>query len=80
MGRKIVRRYQLPGSVLLLLQILILGGAFEQEGSGEKERGRGTGGTTKHVRGNYLSLKGTNWTVVEGIHPFISPAWYCLLF
>ena len=31
------------------------------------------------MRGNYISFKGTNLTVVEGMHQFISPAWYCLL-
>ena len=28
----------------------------------------GTGGTTQSVRGNYKSFKGTNLTVVEGMH------------
>ena len=54
---------------LLLWQILIFGGAFEQEGSG------GAGGTIKYVRVNDKSLKGTNLTVVARRHPFISPAW-----
>ena len=66
---------------LLLWQILILGGAFEQEGSRVAGGwGRGAGGTLQYVRGNYESLKGTNLAVVATAHPSISPAWYCLLF
>ena len=30
-----------------------------------------TGGTTQSLRGNYKSFKGTNLTVVEGMHQFI---------
>ena len=37
---------------------LILGGAFEQEGSGGGV-GRGAGGTLEYVRGNNESFKGT---------------------
>ena len=48
------------------------GAGFEQEG------GR-IGGATQSVRGDKNSFKGTNLTVVEGTHPFSSPAWYCLL-
>ena len=57
----------------LLWHILILGGAFDQQGSG---RGAGAGGTLQYVRGKYYSLKGTNLTVVARRHPFISPAWH----
>ena len=45
---------------MLLWQILILGEAFEQEGSGGAGAGRGGGETLQYVRGNYTSLKGTN--------------------
>ena len=45
-----------------LRQILILGGEFEQEGSGGRG---GAGGTLQYVRGNYKSLKGTNLTVYD---------------
>ena len=38
------------------------------------------GGTPHYVRGNYKSFKGTNRTVVEGMHQLLSPAWYCSLF
>ena len=38
------------------------GPGFEQEGAG---------GGTQSVRGNYKSFKGTNLTVVEGMHQFI---------
>ena len=55
---------------------MILGGAFEQEGSGGKG---GAGGTLHYVRGNYKSSKGTNLTIVARRHAFISPAWYCLV-
>ena len=57
---------------------MILGGAFEQEGSG----GGGTGGTTQYVRRHYKSFKGTNLTVVEGMHQFMSPTftWLVVLF
>ena len=53
----------------LLWQNLILGGAFEQEGSGAG--GAGAVGRTQYVRGNYTSFKGTNLTVVEEMHQFI---------
>ena len=43
-------------------------------------RGGRTGGTTQYVRGNNKPFKGTNLTVVEGMHQFISPAWYLVLF
>ena len=33
--------------------------------------GGGDGRTTQSVRGNYKSFKGTNLTVVEGMHQFI---------
>ena len=61
---------------ITLRQILILGGAFEQEGSGRK--GGGERDASKNVRGNYMSVKGTNMTVVliARRHPFKSPAWY----
>ena len=42
---------------------------FEQEGAGGE---RGTGGATQSVRGNYKSFKGTNLTVAEGMHLFIT--------
>ena len=45
---------------------MILGGAFEQEGSGG-----GAGGATQYVRENYESFKGTNLTVLKGMHQFI---------
>ena len=39
----------------------------------KRERGgRGTGGATQSVRGHYKSYKGTNLTVIEGIHHFIT--------
>ena len=42
---------------------------FEQEGAeGEK---REPGGATQSVHGNYTSFKGTNLTVVEGMHQFV---------
>ena len=41
---------------------------FEQEGAGGRG---GAGGATHSVRGNYTSFKGTNLTVVEGMHQFI---------
>ena len=44
------------------------GPGFEQEGAGG---GGGTGGATQSVCGNYKSFKGTNLTVVEGMHQFI---------
>ena len=44
------------------------GPGFEQEGAGG---GEGTGGATQSVRGNYEPFKGTNMTVVEGMHQFI---------
>ena len=45
-----------------------------------RSRGGGGGGgeTTQHVRGSYKSFKRTNLMVVEGMHQFISPTWYCL--
>ena len=42
--------------------------------SNRERGGRGGGGTgdkTQSVRGNYKSLKGTNLTVVVGMHQFI---------
>ena len=44
---------------------MVLDWAFEQEGVG----GSGGGGTTQYARAtNYKSFKGTNQTVVEGMH------------
>ena len=43
-------------------------------GLSKRERGgggRGAGRATQSVRGNYKSFKGTNLTVVEGVHQFI---------
>ena len=57
-----------------LRQVLILGGRFEQEGSGGKG-GRG-GGTLQYVRGKYYSLNVINLTAVAIMHPFTSPACY----
>ena len=53
---------------------LILGGAFEQEGSGG-----GGGGAFQYVRGNYKPSKGTNLTVIARKHPVISPACYFVI-
>ena len=39
------------------------GRGFEQEGAG--------GGATQSVRGNHKPFKGTNLTVLEGMHQFI---------
>ena len=36
----------------------------------KRDRGGGRG-ATQYVRGNYKSFKGTNLTVVEGMHQFI---------
>ena len=43
-----------------------------------REREKRGGGATQYVRGNYKSSKGTNLTVVEGMHQF---TWYmtCLV-
>ena len=38
---------------------------------GLNKRKRGAGGATQSVRGNYKYFKGTNSTVVEGMHQFI---------
>ena len=42
------------------------GAGFDQKGGGA-----GTGEATPSVRGNYKSFKGTNLTVVEGMHQLI---------
>ena len=44
------------------------GPGFEQEGA----MAEGTGGATQSVRGNCKSFKGTNMTVVQGMHQFIT--------
>ena len=38
------------------------------------------GETTPFVRRNFTSFKMTNLMVEQGMHQFISHAWYCLLF
>ena len=68
--------------MFILWPISIEGGVFEQKGGKKKEKKGGGmgGGTLQYVRGYYKFSKGTNLTVVARRHPFISPAWYCLLF
>ena len=56
--------------MFVTLKDLILGRAFEYAGSGG-----GGGGAFQNLRGNYKPLTGTNLTVVERRHLFISPAW-----